>query len=255
MILVIPDSHVHSEDTPLGRFFTAGEIALEEKAHTIVIIGDFVSFDSISFHAKRGSLEKEGLRLKKDLDSGVEAFKMLMQPIFEYNKKQRKQKGKQYKPTIIYTKGNHENRLDRFIEENPVLEGMFELEQGFNDVYPVQFYEYGKYAEVSGILFTHIPMKGGRPLATRINSTGQALELVDKPIVYGHTHRLEIKQRTRVGSNKLITAVNVGCFFPGIPGYMTNDKASWWKGLVLLEDYASGEFNIRTLNFHEESNG
>ena len=42
--------------------------------------------------------------------------------------KQKKHKEKVYKPRMVLTLGNHENRIDRAVNNNPTLEGLIKVE-------------------------------------------------------------------------------------------------------------------------------
>ncbi len=246
-ILPIGDTHTHPGDNS-KRLQALGNYIVDKKPDVIVIMGDWFDFDSISKFNEPGSITREGMRLRKELDVGAMGYKIMLHELSYYNKQQAKHKHKQYLPEVIFLKGNHEFRLDKLAENNAIFSGAFSIEKELNQVYPTTMVEYGEYIDIDGILFTHIPFKAGRPLASVVNTTGATLDLVDKSVIFGHTHRLEVKEKRRAGSYNLIRAINVGCLFENIPNYAKNDNPAWWKGLVPITSYGKGEFDFSTLS-------
>ena len=246
--LVIPDSHTHINDD-LSRFLALGRLIVASKPDKINILGDFGEFGSLCYYTKPGGLEREGMRIKDDIQACIDAYTLLMCPVDCYNRKQVKLRSKQYKPEVNFLEANHEYRLRRLAETDAVFEGLVDLKGHLKTVYPLNWYEYGDYAKVDGVLYTHVPFKFGSPIQSVVNTCGTALDLVDRSVVFGHTHRLEIKQKIREGSNKLITALNAGCFFSHLPKYVEKSNPNWWRGVVLLRvDEASGAFDIETIS-------
>ena len=249
-ILPIGDTHTHPDDNA-KRFKALAKYIVLYKPDVIVIMGDWFDFDSISKFNEPGSLTREGMRLRKEIDVGILAYKMMMLGVKQYNQQQAKNKHKQYLPEVVFLKGNHEFRLDRLAENNAIFDGAFSLGLELNRVYPTNMVDYGKYIDIDGILFTHIPFKAGRPIASVVNTTGSALDLVDQSVVFGHTHRFEMKERCRAGSFKIIRALNVGCFFENLPAYAENDNPPWCKVLVPITSYGNGDFDFSTINMEQ----
>lgn len=252
--LVIPDAHASFHDE-LDRFQTLGQEILETKPDTVIIIGDFGDFNSLNSHVKIGSLEMENARVLDDIQATLIAYSLLTSRLVRWNAVQKKNHKTQYWPKFVYVEGNHEYRLRRFEETDARFQGIFDLANKINAIYPCTWVPYGQYVDVDNILYTHIPFKNGLPIQSVINTTGAALEQVDKSIVFGHTHRLEFKQKRRAGSNTIITAVNVGCFHYGTPSYANASVPAWWRGVVklhlhtaLLLEQGAGEFDIETLS-------
>ena len=78
-----------------------------------VVFGDFWDFPSLSSYDK-GKLSFEGRRLKADIEIGNKAMDLLLAPI--------KQEA-DYFPRMIFTLGNHEERLKRVAKDNPEMSG------------------------------------------------------------------------------------------------------------------------------------
>lgn len=247
--LVIPDSHTNKYDNT-DRFFNLGLEILKRKPDKIIILGDFFDFESINKFDKPGSLAKEGQRIIDDIKAGLSSYELFLWRILSGIKKSAKTKKRAYKPEVIFCEGNHEYRLKRLAIDNAIFEGLFDLENKLNEIYPCKYISYGEYIEVDGILYTHIPHKNGLPIQSVVNTCGSVLDLVDKSVVFGHTHRLEFKQRMRVGHNNLITAYNAGCFFEGVMDYVKTSNPPWWKGISILK-VNNGSFDIETISMEQ----
>lgn len=116
-ILVIADTQI-DKHSPTDHLDALSKYIWEHKPKTIVHIGDHWDFPSLSSYSSR--LSSEGKRFKDDLDSGIRAFRRIMATTETEN-------DGSYQPNKHFLMGNHENRLDRFIAENPMLDGFIDL--------------------------------------------------------------------------------------------------------------------------------
>jgi hypothetical protein len=126
-ILVIGDTQITPSAPTRHLEALARYIWKHQPAH-IVHIGDHWDFESLSFFAS--PKEKEGRRLYQDLEAGFEAFKIIMAYTDKMNASGKRKK---YAPTKHFCMGNHEVRLKRYIDANPVLEGCFDLNKFVTD--------------------------------------------------------------------------------------------------------------------------
>src|SRR5690606_19002491 len=146
--------------------------------------------------------------------------------------------------------GNHSQRLWRYIQQYPELEGQLDYrrelklkDRGFIHV-PYKEYYYHK-----GVAFTHIPIAGnGQPRSGTIHNILQhALHDHATSIVFGHTHKLAIAGEHRQGSPHYNQALSVGCFFEHVDEYAKGAKTDMWRGLVVLDQYSEGRFDLQTI--------
>src|SRR5690606_5531876 len=100
----------------------AGNYILAKRPEVIVHLGDHWDMASLSEYDK-GKKCFEGRRYKADIEAGHEAMKALLTPIEAYNKRQKNNKKPQYRPRMVFCLGNHEQRIYRAVERDPVLEG------------------------------------------------------------------------------------------------------------------------------------
>lgn len=123
-ILVVADTQV-SNETPTEHLKALSRYICQHKPDKIVHIGDHWDFPSLSSHAP--VLKKEGRRLVNDLKGGFKALDLIMYNTLAKYNFATKRKLEPYYPEKYFIMGNHENRLNRFLEENPVLCGLIDI--------------------------------------------------------------------------------------------------------------------------------
>jgi predicted phosphodiesterase len=223
--LVIGDEHV-STGQKLNRADLLGKAIKDIKPTRIVHIGDLMTFDVFS------AWDRDK---RKKMDAGL-----------EYLDRIDKASGG-YKCEVIMTEGNHEDRLWRYIDHNPEMEGAIDYVRDLN-ISHWNIIPYKGYYNYKGVGFTHIPINGaGKPIGGKYVCT-KALELHQGSTVFGHTHRLCVDTLHRHGGRNLNQALNVGCFFNHTDEYAQGSQTSYWRGLVLLDHYKQGRFGWQPIS-------
>ena len=129
-IAIIPDTQV-KPDVPLDHLLYAGKYIADKKPDVIVHLGDHWDMESLCSYDK-GKKSFEGRRYKKDVDAGNLAMDLFLQPIKAEKERLKVNKKKQWKPRMVFTIGNHEQRIERCIENDAVLEDCI----GYSDLNP-----------------------------------------------------------------------------------------------------------------------
>lgn len=233
-ILIIPDTQV-KPGVPLDHLGWLGKYILDIKPDVIVHIGDHYDLPSLSSY-DRGTAAIEGKRLKADLDAGDLGIQMITDKIHKYNYFQSKCKKKTYNPRQIFLKGNHEDRLDRYINHHPELIGV--LPNIRDRLRGWEVYNYLEVMEVNGILFSHYfanPMSG-KPYTGKANSL---LQRIGKSFVMGHRQELDFTCRELVDGTKQIGII-AGAFYQHDEGYKGYQGNKHWRGVVVLHEVKDG---------------
>lgn len=247
--LVIGDAHVEANED-LSRFTAVGNLIAKEQFDNVIQIGDFLSLDSLSAWDLNKRAKMEGRRFSEELIAGRGAVDRIMAPIIEVQDKQRMSKKRVYNPKLYACIGNHEDRWDRYLETKPELLNVIDPYEsiGFGE-YGWKKVPYRDYVYIEGVGFTHAPMNGNNMPASGTSMINNACKDHDTSVVYGHTHYIAIKTHTRHGKAcDMVTALNVGCFFDGVPDYALGSITSknWWSGVFILEHYGGGLFDFRS---------
>jgi Calcineurin-like phosphoesterase len=182
-ILFIPDCQVKS-DTDLTYLKAMGQYIVDKRPDIVVNAGDFFDFPSLSSYDK-GKLSFEGRRLKADIDAGKAGMDALLTPLREYQKIDTS-----YQPRMVFTLGNHEQRLRRIPNDSPEFEGflgyhLLDLEKDW------EVYDFLKPINIQGINFVHYlsnPMTG-KPYG---GSAANQLKAVGVSFVVGHKQTLDV---------------------------------------------------------------
>lgn len=242
-ILVIPDCQVR-EGVPLQHLTWAGEAICEYRPDVVVNIGDFADMPSLSTHDKAGSKAFEGLRYKKDIEVAKEAMQMLLKPLRELQKTQKESKHKVYKPRLVLTLGNHENRINRAINNSPVLEGLIstkdlEYEKDW------EVYDFLTPVFINGVGFNHYWPVGamGRPAS----SASVIINKLHMSCVAGHQQGKQIAYGKRA-DGKPLCAIIAGSYYLHLEDYMDQLSNKHWRGLVVLNDVKDGHFDEMLLS-------
>lgn len=242
-ILVIPDCQV-KEGVPTEHLSWAGKAIVDYKPDVVVNMGDFADMPSLSSHDKAGSKYFEGLRYKKDVEVAVEAMKVLLAPLRERQALQKKNKEKIYKPRLVFLLGNHENRIDRAINNNPMLEGLLSTK----DLCYENDWEVHAFLQpvfISGVGFNHYWPVGamGRPAS----SASVIINKLHMSCVAGHQQGKQIAYGKRA-DGRALCAIIAGSYYLHDEHYMDQLSNRHWRGLVVLNDVKDGCFDEMLLS-------
>lgn len=235
--LIIPDVQA-KPDVPFDHLEWIGNYIVEKKPDVIVNIGDFADMPSLSSY-DRGKKSFEGRRYKHDIDATKEAMDILLGPMREYNAKQRRTRHAQYKPRMILTLGNHEQRIERATECQPELDGVV----GYHDL-PYEDWEVYDFLEpvfVDGICYSHYmanPMTGkpiGSMASTRLKTVGHSF-------VMGHQQTLDVATR-QLGNGQQQWAIIAGACYLHDENYKGHQGNKHWRGIVMLHNVDDGDCN------------
>lgn len=235
---IIPDTQ-----TKYGHDFThmewAGKYAVEQKPDVIIHIGDHWDMESLStYDAGKGSME--GKRYWKDIEAGNEAMDRFMAPILKEQARLRRNKKPIWKPRLVFTMGNHENRINRAVDDDIMLEDMISTSH-FN------LYEYGwevhPYLEVvviDGVAYSHFFTSGvmGRP----VSSARLMLTKKHMSCVMGHVQDRDIAFAKKADGTRM-TGIFAGIYYRHDEGYLNPQTNESWRGLWVLHEVTDGQFD------------
>lgn len=242
-ILIIPDCQV-KEGVPLEHLTWAGKAICDYRPDVVVNIGDFADMPSLSTHDVKGSKYFEGLRYKKDVEVVKKAMQQLLAPLRELQKTQKESKHKVYKPRMVLTLGNHENRIVRAVNNSPQLEGLIQVED-LDYAKDWEVHEFLKPVFIAGVGFSHYWPVGamGRPAA----SPAAIISKLHMSCVAGHQQGKQLAYGKRA-DGKPICAIIAGSYYMHDEDYMDSLSNRHWRGLVVLNDVKDGHFDEMMLS-------
>lgn len=235
--LMIPDVQ-SKEGVPMDHLKWLGQYIVDKKPDVIIQIGDWADLPSLSSYDK-GKRAFEGRRYKKDITAARKAMDILLGPMKEYNARMRATRHGQYKPRMVLTLGNHEQRIERAVEAQAELEGII----GYHDL-PYEDWEVHDYLKpvvIDGVLYAHFlsnPMTG-KPYSGTVLSQ---LAKVQHSFCIGHKQTLDVATYfTPLG--KQTWGIQAGAFYQHIEEYKGYQGNAHWRGIVVLHDVHDGCFD------------
>lgn len=225
-IVVIGDTQV-GPGSPVQHIVALAKYIWIHKPKYLVHIGDHWDFPSLSTYASE--LEREGARLKDDMNAGIDALKI----ITDYINKKNKRSKTPYVPELHFVMGNHENRLERYINKNPLLAGFIDLEH----IIESTGWTVHKYLEpcwIDDICFIHfLPAEqSGRPVGGQI---GNKLNKFIHSFVHGHQQQFQFGRRQNLLGKPHFGAC-CGSFYLHDEGYRGANNTEI-RGFVHLENF------------------
>ena len=236
--LIIPDTQV-KPGVDLSYLEWIGQYIVEKKPDVLIQIGDFADMPSLSSYDV-GKKSFEGRRYKDDIKAAVEGMNILLEPLRNYNEKCRKDKKKQYRPRMVLTLGNHENRIDRATEGDPKLYGTI----GIDDLrYAEAGWEVFDFLDpviIDGVVYSHYLVSGvmGRP----IGSASAMISKTHQSCVVGHQQGRQVAYGRRADGSAITCIIAGSCYLHN-EEYMGNQGNNHWRGLVVLHEVKDGQFD------------
>lgn len=214
-----------------------GQYIVDKKPDVIVQIGDFSDMPSLSSYDK-GKRAFEGRRYKKDIFAAQTAMNILLKPLRTYNAHRKINKRSQYKPRMVLTLGNHEQRIERAVEAQAELEDVI----GYHDL-PYndwEVHDYLKPVVIDGVMYVHFlsnPMTG-KPYS---GTAASQLAKVQHSFCIGHKQTLDVATYfTPIG--KQTWGIQAGAAYLHDEEYKGHQGNAHWRGIVMLHDVHEGNF-------------
>jgi hypothetical protein len=235
--LVIGDPHC----TPSAnneRFIWAGRMAKDIKADKVICMGDFASMESMSSYDKKKK-SFEGRRYRKDVEHTHNALQKFNEGLGKCDAE------------LHMLLGNHEDRIDRMVEDNPELEGAMTIDDLRYPEYGWNTYTYRQPVVIDGVYYSHNFPSG--LMGAAISGENIARSLINKNKVsctVGHSHLLDYSISSKP-SGKKIMGLSAGCYLTHKESYAYNTQRLWWSGLIVKRNVSGGEYDIETVTIKE----
>lgn len=233
-ILVLPDVQA-KPGIDFSYLERIGQYALDKRPDVIVQIGDFADMPSLSSYDK-GKKSFEGRRYKRDVEAAQFAMQAFLGPMERYNKTAKRP----YKPRMVMTLGNHEERILRAINDDPKLDGVLSIKDLAYEEYGWEVHDFLKVVIIEGVAFSHYFTTGvmGRPAGTaqaqlrKTNMSCFSGHQQGKQIAYGHR-----------ADGKTITSIICGSCYEHEEAYLGQQGNQHFRGFWMLHDVQDGSFD------------
>jgi len=210
--------------------------AAEKKPDVIVHIGDHFDMPSLSSWDV-GKKSFEGRRYKDDIEAGIHAMEVFLQPIRDEQQRLKVNKHKQWRPRMVFTLGNHENRIERAIESDPKLDGLIGYKDLQLDEMGWEVYDFLDVVVIDQIAYAHYFTSGimGRPVSSARNMLSKKM----MSCIMGHVQDRDIAYGRRADGTNILGLFS-GIYYQHDEDYLTPQTNSSWRGVWMLNEVANG---------------
>ncbi len=190
-----------------------------------------------------GKKAAEGKRLTADFEAGKRSVVRLMKHWTRY---------KSYKPRLIFTEGNHEERIKRYENDYPHLAGSLPRPLDFLADKGWECYPFLRVAWVDQVAYSHFFAKtsGGTTngASTRNGASNAKAQIKNNMVscVAGHKQGLDIAHYDAL--HKRLTAIIAGSCYLHKEGYKGEQGNDEWRGIVHLHNVHQGTFEPERIN-------
>lgn len=223
---MVPDTQL-KPNVPMEHMAWAGRYAAEKRPDVIVYIGDGADMESLSSY-DRGKRSFEGRRYKKDIEAFKEGLELFENGLSKANG---------YKPRKVFTVGNHEDRIDRAIEDNPELDGLISISDLGLEGHGWEVHDFLKVVKIEGVEFAHYFVSGS--MGRAVSSASVMLRERQCSCIQGHNQRFDMAVHPRTGA----IAMMVGAFYQHQEKYLTAQGQATRLQLVMLNEVKNGRFD------------
>jgi hypothetical protein len=204
-----------------------GRFCAEHSPDAVVSIGDWASLDSLSTHEAPGSAN-DALRpaFYEELESLDESLSLFNREFQAHGE-----------VPLLHTHGNHEFRAWRSADRQPKLNGdaPIRLEEVFGR-YGWTCHPFGQFLDLYGVDFVHVPLS---IMGKELGGENVERSVANKSLrstVFGHTHRANVLNVSKLGQERSVQVVNLGTSLPYgvVEKYAKMSQTGWTYGLFSL---------------------
>ena len=223
-VIILPD--VHMTDICPKDYLPVKKFIKQFKPDEIILLGDFMDVSSLSAWDYDKKRLMEGKRFKKELDRSNKELDFLQQ----YTKK------------IIYLEGNHEDRINRYLDKNPEMEGLIEVEEHLElRSRKIKFIKMNDLYKLGDMYFTH-------GMYTNLHHARKHLQTLGCNICYGHQHSTQTAMQN-MAMQKPYMAYALGTLGDKKPDYLKNRPGNWINQFgIFYWNESNGHFNLYPVN-------
>jgi len=232
--LIIPDIQAKPAHKLVHLRWLASYIR-SKRPDCIVQMGDLGDFPSLSSY-DRGRRAAENRRLDADVRAFERAAQLITPKIRGYNTK------------LIFTEGNHEDRIRRFENDNAELSGSLFSPTEHMASLGWESHQFLEVATWQGVSFSHFfprTMQGTTTAGSSRNGASTALAMTKANMtscVAGHKQGLDTAIYNLQG--KRIRGIIAGSFYLHDEGYHTPQGHSYWRGVLMLNNVRQGDYDL-----------
>ncbi len=226
-VLVLPDLHLKTKPHEKGwigdvspSLWAALNFGEDFKPDMTILLGDLMELEMISSFAKNNLRVREQMRLNYD---------------FEFTNQVLNRIDKMSKGDKVYLFGNHENRIEWYIDKNPELEGILSIEKNLHlEERGWKYYREGKIIKVGHACFIHGWYWNVYHARKHVSEMGES-------IFCGHVHDVQSFSKPNPAQMPII-GQSLGCLCDLNPAWKRNKPNRWVNAFGVFYFSKDGNF-------------
>lgn len=236
--LVIPDIQ-SKPGVKLDHCSWAGNYIRAKRPEVIVCLGDLFDYPSLSVYDSASKKADQGVNVLADYAAGVDALARLMKPWVNI---------RSYKPKLIFTGGNHEDRVNRHLSEYPFLRGSIcePLDHVASRGWKV--YPFGTIAKVDGITYSHLFPRSSKGTVTahssRMGAPSAFAQVRNNMCSCTAGHKQGLDVAIYPGPDRRYRGVIAGSFYQHDESYLGASGQTYWRGILMKHRVRNGDYDL-----------
>ena len=240
--LIIPDCQV-KDGIDTDHLDHIGRYIVDKQPDVIVNLGDFADMPSLSSYDK-GTKGFEGRRYRKDVEAVKEGMDRLLGPLRRYQNTLKRRKKSLYKPRLVLTLGNHENRINRAIDKEAILEGTISTQDLGYEEAGWEVHEFLEVAVIDGIAYSHYFPRSpnGRIMQTYRGSPSAKAQVQreGRSCTAGHLQGLDYA--IHVTGDGIHHGMIAGSCYTHDEDYLCPQGTQYWRGIIMKHEVKDGSY-------------
>lgn len=234
--IILPDVHLPREDK--AALAAVEAYMADHRWDGWVQLGDLIDFDELSRWQdgnrrldKTGAIEKSYSATRAFLDRHAAILR---------------RKNPSCKMVLI--EGNHEDRINKYLEKHPEGVGMLEVPVALGlkarTIQWVPFWTKGKMFKLGKCYIAHGRYTGG-------NHAKKHVEAYGVNTLYGHLHSIQSYSKRTLGNSETKEAACIGCLCRYDMDYLRGGPTDWQQGFCVVHVLPNGffhRFQVRIFN-------
>lgn len=243
--LFIPDTQVQP-GVSLKHIEALGHYVESRRPAVIVIAGDWYDMKSLCVY-DRDLAEVSQRRYQQDVEAGNRAIDLLMAPWAKLREGR-----KPYAPRLVYTLGNHEERVNRLLDMQPTLRGAVRLPWAYAKERGWEVYPYLQPVVIDGVAYCHLFARGanGRVVSMRYGAPNARLQALRemRSCTAGHKPGLDVHIQP-IGRGS-IRGVIAGSFYSHQESFMSPQGTTYWRGVLVKHEVHQGNYDLMEVSLN-----
>lgn len=232
---IVPDTQVKPK-VPTAHVEWAGKYIADKRPDVIVVLGDWWDMPSLSVYDSAAKKIVNGYTVTKDYRAGCDAMERFMAPWCTL---------KNYRPRIIFTKGNHEHRIDRYLSDNPENDTLPDIDRYLRNL-GWEVHPFLHPVTVDRITYCHYFCKNSKG-AVHNSKNGQSSAFAQcknemRSTVAGHKQGLD--SALYQAGDRRVRGIIAGSFYQHHEEYKSPQGNDHWRGCLLLNDVRNGDYEL-----------